>query len=182
MPVSMGPLWTSAIYLQEGVIYPLVIPDYNAFKIRSNLVWPTGKSLPPYVPIPLNYLCYCRRSALVLSDLMHLWQTCYHVLSDLMHLWQTCYHVLSDLMHLWQTCYHVLSDLMHLWQTSHHVDQVCFFRVCRFHAGTGLWPLKRFNKQRYLMPEGINARVSRYYICWHSITCYTFVQQLEICN
>ena len=39
-------------------------------------------------------------------------------------------------------------------------------------------------KQRYLMPEGINARVSRYYICWHSITivCYTFVQQLEICN
>ena len=40
------------------------------------------------------------------------------------------------------------------------------------------------NKQRYLMPEGINARVSRYYICWHSITivCYTFVQQLEICN
>ena len=42
----------------------------------------------------------------------------------------------------------------------------------------------RANKQRYLMPEGINARVSRYYICWHSITivCYTFVQQLEICN
>ena len=41
-----------------------------------------------------------------------------------------------------------------------------------------------WNKQRYLMPEGINARVSRYYICWHSITivCYTFVQQLEICN
>ena len=40
------------------------------------------------------------------------------------------------------------------------------------------------HKQRYLMPEGINARVSRYYICWHSITivCYTFVQQLEICN
>ena len=40
------------------------------------------------------------------------------------------------------------------------------------------------DKQRYLMPEGINARVSRYYICWHSITivCYTFVQQLEICN
>ena len=40
------------------------------------------------------------------------------------------------------------------------------------------------NKQRYLMPEGINARVSRYYICWHSIiiVCYTFVQQLEICN
>ena len=40
------------------------------------------------------------------------------------------------------------------------------------------------NKQRYLMPEGINARVSRYYICWHSITivCYTFGQQLEICN
>ena len=39
-------------------------------------------------------------------------------------------------------------------------------------------------KQRYLMPEGINARVSRYYICWHSITivCCTFVQQLEICN
>ena len=34
------------------------------------------------------------------------------------------------------------------------------------------------------MPECINARVSRYYICWHSITiiCYTFVQQLEICN
>ena len=32
-------------------------------------------------------------------------------------------------------------------------------------------------KQRYLMPEGINARVSGYYICWHSITivCYTFV-------
>ena len=26
------------------------------------------------------------------------------------------------------------------------------------------------NKQRYLMPSGINARVSRYYICWHSIT------------
>ena len=37
------------------------------------------------------------------------------------------------------------------------------------------------NKQRYLMPEGINARVSRYYIYWHSITiiCYTFVQQLK---
>ena len=31
------------------------------------------------------------------------------------------------------------------------------------------------------MPEGINVRVSRYYICWHSITivCYTFVQLLE---
>ena len=24
------------------------------------------------------------------------------------------------------------------------------------------------HKQRYLMPEGINARVSRYYICWHN--------------
>ena len=24
------------------------------------------------------------------------------------------------------------------------------------------------DKQRYLMPEGINARVSRYYICWHN--------------
>ena len=34
------------------------------------------------------------------------------------------------------------------------------------------------------MQEGINAKVSRYYICWHSIiiVCYTFVQQLEICN
>ena len=40
------------------------------------------------------------------------------------------------------------------------------------------------DKQRHLMPEGINARVSSYYICWHSITivCYTFVQQLEIYN
>ena len=47
-------------------------------------------------------------------------------------------------------------------------------------------PLRKNNEdqQRYLMPEGINARVSRYYICWHSITivCYTYVQQLEICN
>ena len=56
------------------------------------------------MPIPLNYLCYCWRSALVLSDFMHLWQTCYHV------------------------------------------EHVCFFRVCIFHACTGLWPLKRFNK------------------------------------
>ena len=49
-----------------------------------------------------------------------------------------------------------------------------------FEIGTGQYNYK----QRYLMPEGINARVSRYYICWHSITivCYTFVQQLEICN
>ena len=40
------------------------------------------------------------------------------------------------------------------------------------------------DKQRYLMPQGINAKVSHYYICWHSITiiCSTFVQQLEICN
>ena len=49
---------------------------------------------------------------------------------------------------------------------------------------SNFWEINRLNKQRYLMPEGINARVSRYYICWHSITivCYTFVQQLEICN
>ena len=72
--------------------------------LRYAVIWYDQREITPYVPIPLNYLCYCWRSALVLSDFMHMWQTCYHV------------------------------------------DHVCFFRVCIFHACTGLWPLKRFNQ------------------------------------
>ena len=56
--------------------------------------------------------------------------------------------------------------------------------LSKHHSGRNTMFCLYTYKQRYLMPEGINARVSRYYICWHSIAivCYTFVQQLEICN